>query len=281
MAPKLKEIRLLLSKIQLNVEELATSIDERNHLYALGLAPSSDDNNELASLLSKTMGYFKTIQQDMLHTKDAAVNDQFDDLVKSYNEALAEMQSDPSVNVAEYQYEKPVINRVRFNDVTTTFQSYQDVSPEPQLESESALKYSPESEPQTETEGESEAELEQTNHQMFAQHQQTMMRQDQDLDLLHESITRQNRMGHDIDQELNEHLIILNDLEEGTDNSQLRMRRATTRLNKFIQTARENGSLLLNSAHDSNINRNPDAKKADRNIILFNGFIITDLPRKI
>lgn len=35
----------------------------------------------------------------------------------------------------------------------------------------------------------------------------------------------------------------------------------------------QSGLQLLYNAHDSNINRKPDARNADRNMILFNGFI--------
>lgn len=38
-------------------------------------------------------------------------------------------------------------------------------------------------------------------------------------------------------------------------------------------TITHNGFQLLYNAHDNSINKNPDARNAERNIILFNGFI--------
>lgn len=91
---------------------------------------------------------------------------------------------------------------------------------------------------------EQESSEELSNHQMFAQHQQTMMRQDQDLDTLHQLISRQFSMGQDINQELDDQLIILNDLEQGVDQSLSRLDLANRRIRTFRNLMRENGSLV-------------------------------------
>lgn len=70
------------------------------------------------------------------------------------------------------------------------------------------------------------------------------MRQDQDLDTLHQLISRQFSMGQDINQELDDQLIILNDLEQGVDQSLSRLDLANRRIRTFRNLMRENGSLV-------------------------------------
>ncbi|CAK9436286.1 uncharacterized protein LODBEIA_P08440 [Lodderomyces beijingensis] len=256
-----KEVRLKLSKLQLLIEELEVAAEERRNLQTLSLTPSANDDDELTSSLGKIVETFTFFESNLnINNKDAAIRDQFGDLVESYAKVYSQLESDPAVDVSPYKFSrkhagKPQLSTpksVRFKELpeenedvpvmpaaaamSKPFQPYHDDPPSngPAAASES----------ETETDNEMDALHDLSNHQMYAQHQQTMMRQDADLDLLHESVRRQNLMSHDIDDELDEHLVILNDLERGVDDSGFRLERATQRLQTFRQMARENGSLV-------------------------------------
>lgn len=84
----------------------------------------------------------------------------------------------------------------------------------------------------------------QSNQQIFAQHQQQLLEQDDNLDILHLSVRRQHQMGLGINDEVDEHIILLNDLEQGIDTAHARLNRATNRLKSFQKLCKENGSLV-------------------------------------
>ncbi|WLF76536.1 hypothetical protein PVL30_000238 [Lodderomyces elongisporus] len=279
------ETKLQLSRLQLNVEEAEAIIEDRNNLLKLNLSPSANDNENLTALLGKITSLFKSLEDSFrvggVRSKDTAFFDQFNDLVQLYHKLYTDLQTDPSIDVSSYKYEKPAPTTTTTN--TTTTSSTATTSPTPAAKTTTAtpsksvrFKDTPEVEDtgsvppmlsaqstssslgmtpytpyadnpidaEAEAESDSNSTTDRSNLQMFAEHQQTMMRQDQDLEVLHQSISHQNRMGRDIDQELDEHMIILNDLESGVDNSELRLHRATRRLNNFRRMARENGSLV-------------------------------------
>ncbi|EDK42065.1 hypothetical protein LELG_00243 [Lodderomyces elongisporus NRRL YB-4239] len=279
------ETKLQLSRLQLNVEEAEAIIEDRNNLLKLNLSPSANDNENLTALLGKITSLFKSLEDSFrvggVRSKDTAFFDQFNDLVQLYHKLYTDLQTDPSIDVSSYKYEKPAPTTTTTN--TTTTSSTATTSPTPAAKTTTAtpsksvrFKDTPEVEDtgsvppmlsaqstssslgmtpytpyadnpidaEAEAESDSNSTTDRSNLQMFAEHQQTMMRQDQDLEVLHQLISHQNRMGRDIDQELDEHMIILNDLELGVDNSELRLHRATRRLNNFRRMARENGSLV-------------------------------------
>ncbi|KAG5421018.1 hypothetical protein I9W82_000108 [Candida metapsilosis] len=229
-----KQIKALLYKIDASLQQLEGVVDERTKLHELGLQPSTHENEELSNTIHKTVEYLEQAKKEMEQERDEEIHHDLERLARKYMNIHS--TSGSKIEAPEFTYEipqpskPPTAKAVRFKDIpdeadtsemmgTQPFQPYRD-DPEEAEEIDSR-----------------------SNHQMFAEHQQTMMRQDQDLDHLHQSISRQHMMGKDIDQELDEQLIILNDLEQGVDNSGHRIQRATTRLNDFRRMARENGSL--------------------------------------
>lgn len=246
-----KDIKLTISKIKFNLDEISNLQEERSNIYDLDLTPSKNDNFEMISLILKTRQYFTFIEQDMNEYLDDleknGILDEFMNLVNQYTKMFEELSKDSNIDISEYKYvykrptssqngtePNPVQKSVRFRDTPDdndaselmgtrqTFQPYKD---DPDEDS-------------------SAAHEDITDHQMFAQHQQTLMRQDQDLDVLHQLISRQHMMGQDINQELDDQLIILNDLEQGVDLSLGRLHTASTRLKHFRTLMRENGSLV-------------------------------------
>ncbi|KAI5951164.1 hypothetical protein KGF54_004238 [Candida jiufengensis] len=242
---KLKEAKSLLYKIKLNIEEINELIEERTNLKNLNLEPSTNDNFDLITIFTKTTEYFKLLNEDLINNKrNDDLTNQFEELFTQYNEIYDNLQSDSTIDVSEYKYEKPIFNNINGNSITKTVR-FKDLPDEQELqESQTGIsQFKPYKDDEEELPQE-EPYKDLTNHQVFAQHQQTMMRQDQDLDVLHQSISKQNLMSHDINHELDDHVIILNDLEQGVDGSSFRLARATSRINEFRRLARENGSLV-------------------------------------
>lgn len=234
-----KEIKALFYKIQVALDEIDESVEERTKLHELDLKPSANDNEELINLIHKTIENFELAQAEVEHHKDEDLFDQLKRLSDKYTDLYPSLQNDADIDAPEFNYEIPKPTKA----TTTKAVRFKDDPEEPIT---SDMMGTQPFQPYRDDPGESADEEEvdsRSNHQMFAEHQQTMMRQDQDLDYLHQLISRQHMMGKDIDQELDEQLIILNDLEQGVDNSSFRIQRATTRLNDFRRMARENGSL--------------------------------------
>lgn len=84
----------------------------------------------------------------------------------------------------------------------------------------------------------------QSNQQIFAQHQQQLLDQENDLGFLLDSVRRQHSMGLGINQEIDEHIILLNDLENGVDRAYTRLSQALNRLKSFQKLCKENGSMV-------------------------------------
>ena len=251
------DTRLTISKIRFNLEELESLLEERNNIYDLDLTPSKNDNFELINLLLKTIKYFKFVANDI----DDEINSdekenlgsELEQLVLKYNSIYDELSADSNLDVSEYKYSftrsittttTTMMTKngdIQFNNVhkSVRFKDTPDDNDASELMgTRHAFK------PYKDDPDEQESAEDLSNHQMFAQHQQTMMRQDQDLDTLHQLISRQFSMGQDINLELDDQLIILNDLEQGVDQSLSRLDLANRRIRTFRNLMRENGSLV-------------------------------------
>ena len=249
------DTRLTISKIRFNIKELESLLEERNNIYDLDLTPSKNDNFELISLLLKTVKYFKfvtkDIDDDINSDEKENIGSELEELVLKYNSIYNELSEDSNLDVSEFKY-----SFTRSVTTTTTMSKNVDI-PFNNVHKSVRFKDTPDDNDASELMGtrhvfkpykddpdEQESSEELSNHQMFAQHQQTMMRQDQDLDTLHQLISRQFSMGQDINQELDDQLIILNDLEQGVDQSLSRLDLANRRIRTFRNLMRENGSLV-------------------------------------
>lgn len=249
------DTRLTISKIRFNLKELESLLEERNNIYDLDLTPSKNDNFELISLLLKTVKYFKfvtkDIDDDINSDEKENIGSELEELVLKYNSIYNELSEDSNLDVSEFKY-----SFTRSVTTTTTMSKNVDI-PFNNVHKSVRFKDTPDDNDASELMGtrhvfkpykddpdEQESSEELSNHQMFAQHQQTMMRQDQDLDTLHQLISRQFSMGQDINQELDDQLIILNDLEQGVDQSLSRLDLANRRIRTFRNLMRENGSLV-------------------------------------
>lgn len=266
MAPSILEVRASQSKINVYLDELNSNLEERDRLVeVLRLTPSANDNYELISLLQKLVKYFKYLQQDLISLIKVGENveqyiNQFREAVAKYEDVHEKLAGDSSISVSEYHFTpaefpqrktpisvisgsgaaREVLKSVRFQEDILD----KDADDHFRNELMGTRNFKPYSDEESSNNTDSESFDAQTNQHLFAQHQQTILEQDQSLDVLHQLIIRQHTMGQSINSELDDHLILLNDLENGVDDANYRLNTAANRLHEFRKRVRENGSLV-------------------------------------
>lgn len=240
-----------LAKTKLYLDELDALLEERTRLTdVLNLAPSQQENSDLIASLGRINSSLQYLHTDLSkeNGQQEAI-EKFNKYVDEYSEKLAQMEKDPYVSIQEYAFTDKVdaTNKklVRFSDYDTDGEELRS-----QLMG-TASNYKPYRDDDVEEENEGMdsdrntlASVNSTNHELFAAQQQRMVEQDQSLDALHDLVRIQHNMGLGIHDELDEHLLVLNDLENGVDRSTSRLLRATNRVVRFRAMARENGSLV-------------------------------------
>ncbi|SGZ47757.1 CIC11C00000004036 [Sungouiella intermedia] len=247
-----KNIRTQQIKIKSHLDQLSGLLEERSRIISdLKLSPSKSDNLDLINLLAKIQTELKYQRQDISSGFAADYASDFSSIVDSYTQLLDSLKEDPYVDTQEYVFTEKVATEepdtsarksVRFKDydgddtedtehlrsqlmgTSTNFRPYRD-------------------EPDEDADRNTLLSVDTTNQELFAQHQQQLLEQDQNLDQLHDLVRVQHSMGRSINEELDEHLIILNDLERGVDNSSTRLGRASNNIRQFQRKVRENGSL--------------------------------------
>ncbi|KAF3988206.1 hypothetical protein FT663_03520 [Candidozyma haemuli var. vulneris] len=245
-----KDIRSSFTKTRSFVDQLSATIEERQRLTeTLKLTPSSDDNLDLINLLAKIKKSLQYLHSDISAGYVDTFAGQFSTLVDSYIAQLDILAKDAYVDAHEYEYTEKIAKpdvpdlttkkSVRFKDYDTDEDNMRS-----QLMGTSGQIKPYRDEPEENSDSQSLQSVDTSNREMFAQHQQQLLQQDQNLDALHDSIRVQHSMGRNINDELDDHLILLNDLERGVDDSGSRLGRASLRLKDFRTKVRENGSLV-------------------------------------
>lgn len=250
MAATSKSIRTQQAKIRSHIDQLSGLLEERSRLIdVLDLTPSQSDNLDLINLLAKIQTELKYQKQDIASGFASEFAGDFSLLVDSYSDLLAKLGLDPHVDTQEYVFHEKVEEEpepagkksVRFKD----YDGNDDLDDTEQLRNQlmgTSANFRPYRD-EPEDDRNSLLSVDTSNQEMFAQHQQQLIEQDQSLDQLHGQIRVQHSMGVTINDELDEHLILLNDLERGVDNSSTRLGRASNNIRDFRRKVRENGSL--------------------------------------
>lgn len=247
-----KNIRTQQTKIKSHLDQLSGLLEERNRIInLLKLSPSQSDNLDLINLLAKIQTELKYQRQDIASGFVADFAEDFASIVDSYSQLLAELSLDPYVDAQEYVFankiptevaETTARKSVRFKD----YDGDDDAEDTEQLRSQlmgTSTNFRPYRDEEDDGDRNTLLSVDTTNQELFAQHQQQLLQQDQSLDRLHDLVRVQHSMGRSIGDELDEHLIILNDLERGVDTSSTRLGRASSSIRNFQRKVRENGSL--------------------------------------
>ncbi|EEQ39689.1 putative syntaxin protein [Clavispora lusitaniae] len=258
MSVSSKDIQKQLNRIGSYIEQLSNLIDERSRLVeVLQLTPSQSDNLDLINLLAKLKSNLLFLESDISGSAENYAS-KFSEVVDRYKDLLERLEKDPYVEIDEYKFSGTINHAgeltnkksVRFKeggegDSGSSGSADDSTQLRNQLMGTSAnfKPYRDEAE-----EGEDDrltiSSVNTTNEEHFAQHQQQLLAQDESLDRLHDSIRIQHSMGLTINDELDEHLVILNDLERGVDSASNRLTRATNNIRRFRRRMRENGSLV-------------------------------------
>lgn len=265
----MSDIDRQLLKVSDLLEQLRDLVDERARLIlTLNLTPSLDDNSELLAVLGKIKTALEYVSLDLLAAPGHKSSPQFSECCSAYATLLAGLAEDPYIDTSEYHFAKPIERKksVHFHDTpnaseamgnhlmgTTTYKPYYD-DPESadtvgyrdeDAESflETANPVAPSSRAYLDSERDSVVGQPDVQQQ-YAAHQQQMLEQDESLDHLSRLIHTQHHMGVRIGEEIDQHMILLDDLELAVDRLVQRVRRATQGVADFRRRVRENGSMV-------------------------------------
>lgn len=239
--PLLKDLKQDLARTLSYLDQLDVQVEERQRLVELGLEPLAADNLELVSCVEKCQKLLNYLQDDVTEFltahPDQSVSEDVVAAVNRYNAQLDLIEG--SFIASNYRVDlrplKKTEKSVRFTD---------DPDANQWLDLMGTSSFRPYTDDPEESDAATLGLVSQSNHEIFALHQQQLLEQDESLDRLHDSIRIQHTMGNQINDELDDHLILLRDLEEGVDGSQRRLDHAQRRLRHFSTRVRENGSLV-------------------------------------
>jgi syntaxin 8 len=163
-----------------------------------------------------------------------------------------------TIDISEFKYKRNITPKsklhtkksvrfnetVGFNDTTETNSTFEPFKDDVGEEGDETLRDElfsglPEEELQEENNISSSS-----NKDIFIQHQQQLLQQDEHLGSLSQSVRRQHDISIDINQELQEHNILLDDLENQLDSSDKRLTTGHRNLDYFSRKAKENGQWL-------------------------------------
>lgn len=240
-----KDIQTQLNNVSSYLEQLADTIEDRKRLYNLKLPPSRADNLEIVEALTRIKRAFTYLNGDIRGEYVRKFGPEYSAQMSLYNDLFSDLEKDSYIEVREYEFSTPLLveeppkKSVRFKDFDGESDDNTQMRNELMGTAANSFKPYTDDEPDRNT----LLSVDTTNQELFAQHQQQLLSQDENLDQLHRSIATQHSMGMGISQELDEHLVILGDLERGADQSMSRVRRATLGVNDFRRKVAENGSL--------------------------------------
>ncbi|KAA8917385.1 hypothetical protein TRICI_000464 [Trichomonascus ciferrii] len=218
------------SKLLLLEEQTKISIEERNRLRTLGMEPGSGDDAEIERSLETVLRGINRLYGEEHAPED---KERIQRVVKNYQNLLEMYKEDPNVDVSRLEYEPPSINYLGSSSVNST--PNKSVRFKENLEETFVQPYHDDPE---------EQQPRGSDREIYQQQQLTMADQDQHLDRLAESVSRQHELSIQIDDELTSHNALLDDVEALTEGSQSRLETAKRRLDKFSRTAKQNGSMV-------------------------------------
>jgi syntaxin 8 len=244
---------LSLSKLLLLLDQAQVAIEERNRISSLGLSSSSREDADLRKNLQVIRQGIEELEiqaargrGDGKRTTQPSQN--LSRLIQSYKSLVENYGKDGGADITNLEYVSPQIEEqqesddnddesrplnksVRFKDNLIegpdTGRERQELFTEPYRDDPEA----------TQTDG-------LDSSQLYTQQQQVMRGQDERLDRLGNSVSRQHELSIQIDDELTSHLELLDDVDNLVDSSHSRLETAKRQLDKFSRKARENGSFV-------------------------------------
>ncbi|QPG75367.1 hypothetical protein FOA43_002720 [Brettanomyces nanus] len=253
-------------KLSTLIQELVSNVDEYETLKSVSdTAPTIDSNEELTSTLRKIDNSLKYIE---ILFEDEFSENEYDALVSLlgiYDKALSSL---PEVEVEGYTFDRTKIEEVRENANGENGGGYDedmvDMTLNPSISSKhkksvrfkdnlvdaEPTKYKDDRDvlfqdneslsSQASTTSQTSSQM-LSNKQIFISNQQEIINQDQTLDHLGDSVSRQHEMSLQINGEVNDHMVLLDDLENGMDRTNVRLIRGQRNIRRFREALRERG----------------------------------------
>ena len=257
-----KSMTSISAKLSLLADQTQISIDERNRMKQLGLDPSESEEQEIGHSFKTLHDGIQALQDEGDDNENAVAikkrGEVVEKLKQTYKDLLDLYKEDPTVDASRLELKltprpvkPPSSKHVRFREnlVDVHEPHPPGLKPKPRrtlLEEREELFIKPYRDDEEDQEGisltdQSSSMDDQSHYQL---QQETMQTQDEHLDRLALSVSRQHQLSLQISDELDSHLELLEDVDNLTENSQGRLATARRRLDKFSRKAKNNGSLL-------------------------------------
>jgi syntaxin 8 len=241
------------AQLFLLADHIKLSLLERQRAISLNLSPNTQDGQISRSLDSLRSG-IETLESQVQDVPDDNITPQLPRLRKQLEELTSQF-STHSTNPTS-----PTLTSPNNPSLTTDFMAAQTTPSKPRQSSKSVRFTDQESttvdadpnrsalfpyrdDPSSEPNMPDQSNLD--NTQIHAYHSHVLAEQDEQLDRLGMSIGRQRELSMQIGNELDEHVVLLDEVEEGVDRHAAQFVRARGRLERFSKKARENWSLTI------------------------------------
>lgn len=242
----------LIARISMLLDQTRTSVEEHHRLREIGMSPSSYDKSEIVKGFNVIKTSFARLQEeDGTNNNDAKLRSlkiQYNDLVQLYNQ-------DPTVDVGDLETDIDELSSSADSTPTNTNPAASNAPSKPLKKKSVRFKENliedlkphntdnfvkPYHDYPSDEEDEGDVAAF-DGHNVYRQQQLAMRDQDSRLGALATSVSRQHELSIQIENELDSHLELLDDVDELTDHSQSRLEDAKRRLDVFSRKARENG----------------------------------------
>ncbi|KAI6863151.1 hypothetical protein KC343_g18335 [Hortaea werneckii] len=237
-------------QLTLLADQLKLSLLERQRAVSMNLEPEKYDADITRSLTSLQEG-IQEVQSGQPYSDDAEESTELAQLRKQFSESYSQFYgtAPPSFESGESdrQPEEPHLQAaqsrpsqaqrsksVRFHDNP----SADDESNDPVAQANRAALWSDQERYRDEPAGPDQSGMD--NQQIHAYHTQRLREQDEDLDTLGQSISRQRVLGIQMGEELDDQNALLDDVESGVDRHSGTLDRARKRLGNVARKSKDN-----------------------------------------
>ncbi|KAF2842142.1 hypothetical protein M501DRAFT_988403 [Patellaria atrata CBS 101060] len=247
------------SQLFLLADHIKLSLLERQRAISLNLEPSAHDGQISRSLQQLESGIeaLEQSEDESLHTQLPLLRSQYNDLSAQFSGSTplnpstltspndASLESDfsaarsrPSISPSRLKSPTTInpSKSVRFRDAPSPTRAQ---SPHPS----GAALFPYRDDPTSEDVEDPTAHLD--NQQIHAYHASVLREQDEQLDLLGASIGRQRELSIAIGNELDDHAMLLDEVDEGIERHMSQLDRAKGKLNGVGRKAKENWSAMV------------------------------------
>ncbi|KAF1915219.1 hypothetical protein BDU57DRAFT_518090 [Ampelomyces quisqualis] len=216
-------------------DHIKLALLERQRAVSLGLSPHSQDA-QLARSLAQLRAGIASLESQTADTADESVTSQLPRLRSQLDDLGSQFSANTTAAAAAAQKNpRPPTKSVRFSDHPADARDAQEAADRAQL-----FPYRDDPDPHAAPD---HAALD--NQQIHEYHAQVIRDQDDQLGQLGASIGRQRELSMQIGDELDGHVVLLDEVDEGVDRHTAQFRRARGRLDRFSRKARENWSLTV------------------------------------